>query len=110
MGRDHGYGEHFEEGPPVKTQELLSSLARKRPGIEMHMCKNHMATVKTLYDPFVVGVGPTLFSAALDCARWLEDVAKDNPRYREILEDVFACLKAFDTHGDLFRIGEPRES
>lgn len=110
MGRDHGDRKYFEEGRLVKTQELLSSLALKRPGIEMRMCKNHMATVKTLYDPFVVGTGPTLFGAAMDCARWLEDVAKDSPRYRETLEDVFAALKAFDTHGDLFRIGEPRES
>lgn len=78
----------------MPEEELLNALSKAKPGIQIFIRTKGMVTVGLCYAPYVVGVGPTLFDAALDCARWLLDVATTNPDYRERLPEVFAALEA----------------
>jgi len=56
----------------MHEQQLLAALALKAPGIEMHMNRQNgedCASVATLYEPEIRGVGTTLFEAAFEVAR-----------------------------------------
>lgn len=76
--------------------ELLAALAKAKPGLQIFVRTHGMVSVSLCCPPFVVGCGPTLFDAALDCARWLLDVTHTHPEYREQLPDVFAALDKFN--------------
>lgn len=78
----------------MREAELLIALSKAKPGIQVFIRTNGTVTVGLVRAPYVVGVGLSLFAAALDCARWLLDVAKTNPDYRERLPEVFAALEA----------------
>lgn len=76
--------------------KLLAALAKARPGLQIFVRSHGMVSVGLCCPPFVVGVGPSLFDAARDCARWLLDVTQTHPEYREQLPEVFAALDKFD--------------
>ena len=71
----------------MRTNELLLALAQGHGGIDIHLDKRR-ATVATNYQPFVKGVGTTLFDAAHDCAQWIYKVIEDKPEYRVKIQDV----------------------
>jgi hypothetical protein len=88
----------------MREAELLSALAKAKPGLQIFMRTQGMTTVSLCCPPFVVGVGPTLFDAARDCAMWLLDVAKTHPEYREQLPDVFKALEDYDNHSAMLQL------
>jgi hypothetical protein len=88
----------------MREAELLNALAKAKPGVQIFIRTTGMVTVGLCYAPYVVGVGPTLFLAARDCALWLLDVAKTNPDYREQLPEVFAALEAYDNHLEALQV------
>lgn len=50
----------------MREVELLTALALQKPGTEIRMCVKHKVSVRTHYDPVVVGVGTTLMEAAME--------------------------------------------
>jgi len=82
----------------MREVELLTALALQKPGIEIRMCVKHKVSVRTHYDPVVVGIGTTLMEAAIDCAHWIFDVLGDHPELEQTIPEVLAALRAFDEH------------
>jgi len=88
----------------MREVELLSALSLQRPGIEIRMCKGHKVSVRTHYDPIVVGIGTTLMEAAIDCARWIFGVRSDHPELEEQIPEVLAALRAYDDHSQALQV------
>jgi len=88
----------------MREVELLNALSKAKPGLQIFVRTNGMTTIKMCCAPYVVGVGPTLFLAARDCALWLLDVVKTHPEYREQLPEVFAALEAYDHHSEALQV------
>ena len=82
----------------MREVELLTALALQKPGIEIRMCVKHKVSVRTHYDPVVVGIGTTLMEAAIDCADWIFDVLGDHPELEQMIPEVLAALRAYDEH------------
>jgi hypothetical protein len=88
----------------MREIELLNALALKKPGIEIRVCQGYKVSVRTHYDPKVVGIGDTLFQAAVDCARWILDVLKDHPELKETIPEVLAAFEAYDEHSQCLQV------
>jgi hypothetical protein len=80
----------------MRSAELLNALSQHREGITIHMCKGHKVRVETRYSPIVIGIGDTLFTAALDCANWIYDVLKDYPECEKDIPDVMKALRNYE--------------
>ncbi len=88
----------------MREIELLTALAKSKPGIEIRMCEGHKVSVRMHGEPLICGIGTTLMEAAIDCARWVFDVLGDRPELAEKIPEVLAALRDYDAHSQALQL------